>query len=251
MEAGLKLDIKVLCRMVVAIAGSVLLVSLSGCVTKSSTQGDAKSAGAMESDYAMKMRNAEKSLEDNQADKAMGLFAGAAKIFPDRKEPWQRIAQVQFEHGNYVEAAVAAQEVIQRTGSGNESDTAAARSILAVSGLRLSVRALAELRGGDFLRGDVRREAETLAQKLRTTLNEQVLIPQSLVDVDPSAQQADAAKSPEASAKKKKTSAATVKRNSSSTSVAPAADKSGGDAVPPRSSAVGGASSGDPFGALR
>lgn len=223
--------------------------ALSGCVSQSTKDRSAEQGNAREASYTSAMQNGEKALTDNHADKALSSFLSASKLYPDRKEPWQRIAQVQFEHGNYVEAAVAAQEVIQRTGEGN--DSVAARSILAVSGLRMSVRALAELRGGDFLRGDVRREAETLAEKLRTTLNQQVLVPQSLVAEENAADQsaARAPKTVSQSKTRKSGAASSVKKP------APDATASGGAAAADdkRPAAVQGpaAVSGDPFGALK
>jgi hypothetical protein len=222
---------------------------MAGCVG-SAAKRSAALVQATEARYTQLMRDAESALKNNQKDQALGLFANAAKTSPTRLEPWQRMSQIQFEHGNYVEAAVAAQEVLQRDAP--TADGAAAHSILAVSGLRLSVRSLAELRGNDFLNGDVRREAETLAQTLRVTLNEPVLVP-TLVD---GSDAQGATPLPQSTLRKRKS----PKSNKSVSTDKPAAVSGAAKAsVPKGNQAVqsvkdavpAGAVSGDPFGALK
>ena len=103
---------------------------------------------------------------------AMGLYEQAAKADPSKKEPWARIAQSQFDARNYGAAITAAQEVLQR-------DTAdvTAKSIMAVSGLRVSAAALEQLRHANALGGSAREEAQTLARSMRDALGESILPP--------------------------------------------------------------------------
>ena len=119
---------------------------------------------------------------------------------------------------------MAAEEALQRDGSDRQ-----AKSILAVSGLRVARRSLQELRADSALAGDVKTDAQVLAKMLRDTLGEQVLFPGE-----------QTAKQPV------RRPTRVVKR------VAPAATEAanhGGTAAP---AATGGASdSADPFGALR
>jgi predicted Zn-dependent protease len=107
-----------------------------------------------------------------QADKAYALLHGAAQTFPTDKTPWVRMAQMRFDSRNYGQAIVDALEAIER-----DPDDTMANSIAAVSGLRVSSKALAELTRKNKLSGNVKSEAEELAKLLRTSLNEPELVP--------------------------------------------------------------------------
>lgn len=229
------------------------LLILSGCASNSSLKA-AKDTESVEAKYAQLMRDGQNALDQKQTEQAVALFSHASRINPTRKEPWQRIATIQFENGNYVEAATAAQEIIQRQVSGSEN--ASAHSIIAVSGLRLSLRSLAELRGADFLRGDVRREAETLAQTLRVTLNEPVLLPQNIVDSPVVETQTATPPAAEVatSTETKKTDTKQAESGSSSPKTTKAVEKARRAATSAREAREAlptSAVSGDPFGALR
>ena len=103
---------------------------------------------------------------------AMGLWQQAATAAPASKEPWLRIAQTRYEAGQYGEAIIAAQEALVR----DPSDKLA-NSIVAISGLRLSTRALSDLSRQNNLSGSLRSESQDLAKLLRESLGETVLVP--------------------------------------------------------------------------
>ncbi len=105
-------------------------------------------------------------------DAAIKQYEEAAKAYPASKLPWARIAQIQFDAANYGEAIVAAQQVVSR----DEKDKVA-HSILSVSGLRVSTKAVADLSRQNELSGSIRSEAQSLAKVLRESLGEQVLVP--------------------------------------------------------------------------
>jgi tetratricopeptide (TPR) repeat protein len=105
-------------------------------------------------------------------DKAIGLYQGLAKADPTREEPWSRIAQIQFAQNHYGQAIVAAQEALQR----DQTDRAA-KSVLAVAGLRIATASLGELRQDSSLAGDAKSDAQALAKELRDTLGESALFP--------------------------------------------------------------------------
>jgi predicted Zn-dependent protease len=107
-----------------------------------------------------------------QADNAIALLKSAGQAFPTDKTPWVRIAQMRFDAKNYGEAIVGALKAIER-----DPDDTIANSIAAVSGLRVSSQALAELTRKSKLSGNVKSEAEELAKLLRTSLGEDVLVP--------------------------------------------------------------------------
>jgi hypothetical protein len=107
-----------------------------------------------------------------QSDKAIGLYEQIAKTNPTREEPWSRIAQIQFAATHYGQAIVAAQEALQR-----DNTDRSAKSVLAVSGLRIATESLGELRDDSSLAGDARTDAQALAKMLRDTLGEDTLFP--------------------------------------------------------------------------
>jgi tetratricopeptide (TPR) repeat protein len=107
-----------------------------------------------------------------QPEKALTQLQAAKSAYPADKKPWLQMAQINFDRSNYGQAIIDAQEVLQR----DPSDKLA-NSIVAVSGLRLSTKALADLSKQNNLSGTVRTEAQDLAKLLRESLGESVLVP--------------------------------------------------------------------------
>lgn len=103
---------------------------------------------------------------------AIGLWKQAAEAYPADKTPWVNMAQTRYEAGQYGDAIVNAQEVLVRDPANNQ-----ANSVIAISGLRLSTRALADLSRQNNLSADVRTESRDLAKLLRESLGETVLFP--------------------------------------------------------------------------
>jgi tetratricopeptide (TPR) repeat protein len=107
-----------------------------------------------------------------QKEQAVTLWKEAAQAYPTDKAPWLNIAQTRYETGQYGDAIVNAQEVLVR----DPNDTLA-NSIIAISGLRLSTRALSDLSRQNNLSGSLRTESQDLAKLLRESLGETVLVP--------------------------------------------------------------------------
>lgn len=107
-----------------------------------------------------------------QKEQAVALWKEAAQAYPSDKAPWLSIAQTRYEAGQYGDAIVNAQEVLVR----DPNDTLA-NSIIAISGLRLSTRALSDLSRQNNLTGSLRTESQDLAKLLRESLGETVLVP--------------------------------------------------------------------------
>lgn len=120
--------------------------------------------------YAELMASADEAHRKGGIVEAMGLYEQAAKADPSKKEPWTRIAQSQFDARNYGAAISAAQEVLQR-----DTTDVTAKSIMAVSGLRVSASALEQLRFANALGGSAREEAQSLARIMRDALGESIL----------------------------------------------------------------------------
>ncbi|MEO6919019.1 MAG: tetratricopeptide repeat protein [Collimonas sp.] len=107
-----------------------------------------------------------------QTDKAVKLLKDATGAYPADKAPWIKLAQIRFDAENYGDAISYALEGLQR-----DPKDKVANSIVAVGGLRLSTKALNDLRTQNDLNGNVRSEAQGLAKILRESLGETVLVP--------------------------------------------------------------------------
>lgn len=105
-------------------------------------------------------------------EQAITLWKETAEAYPADKQPWVNIAQSRYDAGQYGEAIVSAQEILVR----DPSDQLA-NSIIAIAGLRLSTRALADLSRQNNLSGSIRTESQDLAKLLRESLGETVLVP--------------------------------------------------------------------------
>jgi tetratricopeptide (TPR) repeat protein len=120
------------------------------------------------------LADADAALTAGRVDKAQGILKNAAVSYPTDKTPWLHMAQIKFDRASYGEAILNAQEALQR-----DPNDKLGNSIIAVSGLRLSTRALADLSQQNNLNGSLRSEAQDLAKLLRTSLGEEVLVPTS------------------------------------------------------------------------
>jgi tetratricopeptide (TPR) repeat protein len=148
------------------VAGVLLL---SACATDgASIRAERPQATSLDRALA----DADAALTAGQADRAQSLLKAAAVDYPADKTPWLHLAQIKFDRASYGEAILHAQEALQR-----DPNDKLGNSIVAVSGLRLSTKALADLSQQNNLSGSLRSEAQELAKLLRTTLVEEVLVP--------------------------------------------------------------------------
>lgn len=140
---------------------------LAGCATDGTGMGAPRAAAVSGNIYVQ----ADAALAARQPEKAILLLKSASVAHPVDKKPWVRMAQIRFDASQYGEAISHAQEALAR----DPNDTLA-YSILAVSGLRVASKALADLTRKNNLQGSVRSEAQELARLLRTSLGEEVLV---------------------------------------------------------------------------
>ncbi|GGY68416.1 hypothetical protein OU994_11240 [Pseudoduganella sp. SL102] len=118
------------------------------------------------------MSDASKAADSGNKEQAVTLWKQSAVAFPSEKTPWIHIAQTRYEAGQYGDAIQAALEVLVR-----DPNDQLANSIIAISGLRLSTRALNDLSRQNGLSGSVKSESQDLAKLLRESLGETVLVP--------------------------------------------------------------------------
>jgi predicted Zn-dependent protease len=153
-----------------ASAASILCIALlSGCA--STGEGTAAARPAQKT-VAAAMAEADAAVMAGQNDKAYSILKHAGAAFPAEKTPWVRMAQMRFDSANYGEAIVNALAALER-----DPEDTLANSIVAVSGLRVTSRSLADLSEKNNLTGNVRTEAQELAKLLRANLNENELVP--------------------------------------------------------------------------
>ena len=143
---------------------------MAGCATQKSAQQTTPEA------FNKALADADAVAKGGDKDRALALYQQLTKADPTREEPWARIAQIQFDQNHYGQAIVAAQEALQR-----DSTDRAAKSVLAVSGLRIATESLGELRQDSALAGDAKTDAQTLAHELRDTLGQATLFPEEVV----------------------------------------------------------------------
>ncbi|MYN18391.1 hypothetical protein GTP81_16695 [Rugamonas sp. FT107W] len=148
------------------IGAAVCAASLSACMTAPVVQ---KPATPSMEDMLAKASQASGA---GQKEQAVTLWKEAAEAYPADKTPWTNIAQTRYEAGQYGDAIVSAQEVLVR-----DPNDRLANSIIAISGLRLSTRALSDLSRQNNLSGSLRTESQDLAKLLRESLGETVLVP--------------------------------------------------------------------------
>lgn len=147
------------------------LLLLTACATDGdSVRGDKLQASTLERALA----DADTALASGQSDKAQSILKGAATNYPADKKPWLHMAQIKFDRASYGEAITNALEALQR-----DPNDKLGNSIVAVSGLRLSTKALTDLSQQNNLNGSLRSEAQDLAKLLRNSLGEEVLVPTS------------------------------------------------------------------------
>jgi hypothetical protein len=154
-------------RPLMALVLTSSLVFLGAC---SSTPSPVKAV--LPPSYADLMASAEEAHRKGGVVEAMGFYEKAAKADPSKKQPWVRIAQAQFDARNYGSAITASQEVLLR-----DTGDVTAKSIMAVSGLRVSAYALDQLRMANAVGGNTREEAQALARIMRDSLGESILPP--------------------------------------------------------------------------
>jgi predicted Zn-dependent protease len=147
----------------------VCVAMLSACATTSPPAPTTLATSTTSIRAAMAEANA--AALSGRPDKAFVLLKQATAAYPVDKAPWVRMAQMRFDSNNYGEAIVNALEALRR-----DPDDTMANSVVAVSGLRLSSKALADLTRKNNLSGTVRSEAQDLAKLLRNSLNEDVLV---------------------------------------------------------------------------
>jgi predicted Zn-dependent protease len=160
-----------LMRLISVLPCSALSLSLSlllaGCAADAP---NAQKTPAVTLDHVM--ADADTAARAGQYDKALQILKGGTVTFPKEKAPWLQMAQMKFDRASYGDAIGNALEALQR-----DPDDTVANSIVIVSGLRLSTRALADLTRQNNLNGSLRSEAQTLARVLRNSLGEDVLVP--------------------------------------------------------------------------
>lgn len=121
---------------------------------------------------ASALADADAAAKAGRSEQAYTILKSAAGANPTDKAPWLRMAQMRFEEKNYGEAIVSGLAAIER-----DPDDMLAYSLVAVSGLRVSSKALGDLTQKNGFNGSVRSEAQDLANLLHSTLKVDKIVP--------------------------------------------------------------------------
>jgi tetratricopeptide (TPR) repeat protein len=116
------------------------------------------------------LEQADAAVKLGKNEEAMAVLKSAASIYPADKTAWLRIAQLSFDCQEYGEAITHARKVLER-----DPDDIVAHSLVAVSGLRVSSKALADLSTKKKVTGDVREAAQDLAKILRASIGGDII----------------------------------------------------------------------------
>jgi len=155
-------------RMHLAIMLIVAAIGMSGCAT----QAPARSEQEFNATMAQTETRVSALLQAGNKEEAVRALTEVARANPERKEPWLRMAKMYFDDARYSQSIVTAEEVLQR----DRADQTA-KSIRAVSGLRVAAQSLTDLRSDVELQGNARADATGLAMVMRDILGEDVLVP--------------------------------------------------------------------------
>lgn len=153
---------------------AVIVAVLSNLMACSSTprKDDVAARLAVQEQVNENLAAADAAQKQGKTDLALEKLDLAIKADPSVKAPWLKKAQIHFDARQYGPAITAAQEVLQR-----DVNDLTAKSILAVSGLRVSALALEQLRKANEVNGSTRSEAESVAKLIREALGEPILVP--------------------------------------------------------------------------
>lgn len=146
-------------------AAAILALALTACSTTPVNPPEPPKLADM-------LDKASQAAGSGNKEQAIDLWKQAATAYPADKSPWSHIAQTRYEAGQYGDAIQAALEVLVR-----DPNDKLANSIVAISGLRLSTRAIGDLSRQNNLNGSLKSESQELAKLLRENLGETVLVP--------------------------------------------------------------------------
>lgn len=140
------------------------LFSLVSCTNSSNMQAY---FATYTQQYFDLMKKARKHYLDHDTVGALALYKEAAELIPTQKEPWYRIAYINYTEQHYGEAIIGARETLKRDPSNTN-----AKNILAVSSFRVAAEAL------DYIQRDLRQgdvvydEGKQLAKEMRAKMGD-------------------------------------------------------------------------------
>lgn len=212
-------------------AAVLVCAAMAGCATQTATTQSTPEA------FNKALADADAVAKGGDQTRALALYDQLTKADPTREEPWARIAQIQFAQSHYGQAIVAAQEALSRDQTDRQ-----AKSVLAVSGLRVATESLGQLRQDSALAGDAKADAQVLAHQLRETLGQATLFPEEADEKKAVVKKRRIVRRPVAAAQKP-----AEKTAEGAAAAAPSAPAQ--NAAPAQAAKSSGAS--DPFSALR
>jgi len=108
------------------------------------------------------------------------MLKDVAQARPTEKTPWVRMTQIKYEAASYRDAVAYALQVLQRDPADKY-----AKGVVALGGLKLSIKALNDLGAQGDLNGSVLADAQTQTKMLRESLGETVVDPAVAAEAKP------------------------------------------------------------------
>lgn len=213
-------------------------LSVLAACSSAPKKDDAAAKLAAQQQLSESLAAADLAQKQGQTEKAILQLDKATQADPASKEPWLRKAQIHFDARHYGQAITSSQEVLQR-----DVNDLTAKSILAVSGLRVSADALEQLRKANEVTGSTRSEAESVARIIREALGEPIIIPPT------ASGSADGAGRPKAQAAR--VAPRPVARTNPGTTVSPAAMPAAKSTAAAGNAGPATSGRNNPFGALQ
>ena len=158
--------------------GAALVLASTGC----STHSPAPKAVSAEQGLAALLVKANTAETAGQKDQAINLWKQATTAYPAAKEPWAKLARLQYDAGQYVDAAQSAQQAVARDANDEE-----ALQLLTRASLKQAARSANELARHKGITPALRTESLDTIRQLRDTMGDTITTVQPTAPVRASA----------------------------------------------------------------
>ena len=158
--------------------GAALGLASTGC----STHSPAPKAVSAEQGLAALLVKANTAETAGQKDQAINLWKQATTAYPAAKEPWAKLARLQYDAGQYVDAAQSAQQAVARDANDEE-----ALQLLTRASLKQAARSANELARHKGITPALRTESLDTIRQLRDTMGDTITTVQPTAPVRASA----------------------------------------------------------------
>jgi tetratricopeptide (TPR) repeat protein len=141
--------------------GAIALIACTGCVS------NPPAAPTGEQGLAALLVKANGAEAAGQKEQAVNLWKQATTAYPAAKEPWAKLAQFQYDAGQYADAALSAQQVLTRDSADDH-----AHELMTRASLKLAALSAGELARQKDVSAMLRADTQDSMRQLREALAE-------------------------------------------------------------------------------